>query len=132
MPRESNNEIDRLMGVRLRAARMHSGMTQQHLAASVGLSYQQIQKYEVGANSISPRYLVQFADILDRPLVYFFEDSPVDSISKGQNRPSPASRVDIEIVQLLAQLDPITKAACRDLLKAVVERTSGKEIQRVA
>lgn len=122
MPRNPHNETDRYIGTRLRAARLRSGLSQTALAGAVGLSFQQLQKYESGRNSVSPRYLIQFADILQLPVAYFFTESTIDHLSSGRNLPGAPSRMDFEILELLSKLDMPTKIAWRELLKTIVAR----------
>ena len=61
----TTEEIDRHVGARLRMLRNQSGMSQAVLARKVGLTFQQIQKYETGVNRISASKLWQFCDVLD-------------------------------------------------------------------
>ncbi len=53
-------------------------MTQEMLGDAVGLTFQQIQKYERGSNRISSSRLWQFSNVLDAPIPFFFEDMPGD------------------------------------------------------
>ncbi len=66
--------IDEHVGVRLRVRRTLVGMSQEKLADAVGLTFQQVQKYERGTNRVSAGRLYQFAQILDVPVAYFFEN----------------------------------------------------------
>lgn len=65
--------IDLHVGQKLRQRRCLLGMTQQRLAESVGIKFQQIQKYESGANRVSASRLWALAEALDVPVAYFFE-----------------------------------------------------------
>jgi len=121
MPRDPFNPIDRHIGARLRAARVSRGMSLTKLAAAAGLSYQQVQKYESGHNSVSPRYLVVFAENLDVPVAEFFRESAVDHIADGQNRMRAPAKIDLEILDLLGNVDNPTKIAWRNLLRTIVE-----------
>jgi transcriptional regulator with XRE-family HTH domain len=67
------NDIDLHLGKRLRRRRRLLGMTQQQLATAVGVRFQQIQKYECGANRISAARLWQLSEALDVPVSYFFD-----------------------------------------------------------
>lgn len=67
------NEIDFHIGKRLRRRRRLLGLTQQQLAESVGIRFQQIQKYECGANRVSASRLFELAQSLDVPAQYFYE-----------------------------------------------------------
>lgn len=66
--------VDYYVGRRLRSRRTMLGMSQENLGASVGITFQQIQKYERGLNRIGASRLYEFARILDVPISYFFED----------------------------------------------------------
>jgi transcriptional regulator with XRE-family HTH domain len=67
------NEIDRHLGKRLRQRRRLLGQTQQQIAEAVGVRFQQIQKYECGANRISAARLWLLAKALEAPVGSFFE-----------------------------------------------------------
>lgn len=65
--------VDVHVGKRIRHRRWLVGMTQQQLAEKVGIKFQQIQKYETGANRVSASRLWDIADTLDVPVSFFFE-----------------------------------------------------------
>ena len=65
--------VDVHVGKRIRQRRWLVGMTQQQLAEQVGIKFQQIQKYETGANRVSASRLWDIADALDVPVGFFFE-----------------------------------------------------------
>jgi len=67
------NPVDLHIGQRVRHRRWLLGMTQQQLAQAVGIRFQQIQKYESGANRISASRLWDLARALDMPVSFFFE-----------------------------------------------------------
>ncbi|GHF32760.1 helix-turn-helix domain-containing protein [Seohaeicola zhoushanensis] len=65
--------VDVHVGKRVRHRRWLIGMTQQQLAEKVGIKFQQIQKYETGANRVSASRLWDIADALEVPVAFFFE-----------------------------------------------------------
>lgn len=67
------NEIDFYVGKRLRRRRRLLGLTQQALGDKVGIRFQQIQKYECGANRISAARLFELSEALSVPIQYFYE-----------------------------------------------------------
>lgn len=67
------NEIDHHVGRRLRRRRRLLGLTQSQLADAVGIRFQQVQKYECGANRVSASRLFELAEALDVPVQYFYE-----------------------------------------------------------
>ncbi len=68
--------IDAHVGRRLRLRRTLLGMNQSALGQAVGLTFQQIQKYERGANRIGSSRLYQFCQVLDVPVSFFFDEMP--------------------------------------------------------
>lgn len=76
------DQIDEAIGRKIRARRMDLGLSQGLLGAKVGLSFQQIQKYETGTNRVSSSTLFQMACHLGVPLTYFFSELP-DSMDEG-------------------------------------------------
>ena len=73
---KSPDPVDLHVGARLRYRRMLLGMSQETLAGRLGLTFQQIQKYEKGQNRVGASRLWRLAQALDAPVGYFFEDLP--------------------------------------------------------
>jgi transcriptional regulator with XRE-family HTH domain len=73
--------VDRHVGARLRMRRMLVGMTQEKLGDALDITFQQIQKYEKGANRIGASRLQQLARILQVPPAFFFEGAPSEETS---------------------------------------------------
>jgi transcriptional regulator with XRE-family HTH domain len=91
------NDIDVYLGKRLRRRRRLLGLTQQQLAGTVGVRFQQIQKYECGANRISAARLWQLSEALEVPVGYFYDGLSDRARRKPTSRPraarcSPARR----------------------------------------
>jgi transcriptional regulator with XRE-family HTH domain len=72
----SPNPIDVHVGKRLRLRRTLLGMSQERLGERLGLTFQQVQKYERGANRIGSSRLFELGQILDVPVSFFFDDMP--------------------------------------------------------
>jgi transcriptional regulator with XRE-family HTH domain len=70
------NPVDAHVGSRVRLRRMLLGMSQERLGESMGLTFQQVQKYEKGVNRIGASRLFQISKILDVPVQFFFEEAP--------------------------------------------------------
>ncbi len=79
------NSIDEHVGQRLRQRRSILGISQEKLAELVGITFQQIQKYENGANRISASRLFQFSNLLDVPVDFFFGDTAKLSVVSGMS-----------------------------------------------
>ena len=75
--------VDIHVGGRVRLRRTLLGMNQGKLAEALGLAFQQVQKYERGANRISSSKLYQLSQILDVPVSIFFDDMPADVAVAG-------------------------------------------------
>jgi transcriptional regulator with XRE-family HTH domain len=76
MAKKAPNPIDRYVGSRVRMRRMMLGMSQEKLGNSLGLTFQQVQKYEKGTNRIGASRLQQISQILQVPISFFFEGAP--------------------------------------------------------
>ena len=79
----SSNMIDAYVGARLRMRRVMLGMSQSTLGKHLGVTFQQIQKYEKGANRISASRLQQTARVLEVSPSYFFEGAPAQANAAG-------------------------------------------------
>ena len=69
------SQVDLLVGARIRQARKEAGRTQQDTAEQLGMSFQQLQKYEQGKNRVSAGKLYEIAIELKKPIEWFFGDS---------------------------------------------------------
>ncbi|TCL95893.1 helix-turn-helix protein [Rhizobium sp. PP-WC-2G-219] len=85
MNAKAPHAIDIYVGGRVRARRLTLGMSQTALGDRLGITFQQIQKYEKGVNRMGASRLQAAADILSVPISYFFQDNPSD-----QTRPEAA------------------------------------------
>lgn len=83
-PDGSPNPTDIVVGQRLRMRRVMLGLSQEQVGEAVGLTFQQVQKYERGANRIGASRLYDLSHILDVPVNYFFEGAALDSTSNIQ------------------------------------------------
>ena len=95
MAKKVPNPIDKHVGSRVRMRRMMLGMSQEKLGDALGLTFQQVQKYEKGTNRIGASRLQQIAHILQVPVSFFFEGAPTGATGTshggGMNEaPSPA------------------------------------------
>lgn len=72
-PGRSPHPVDLHVGARVRMRRILLGLTQGKLATAIGMTFQQIQKYERGANRISASRLFELARVLDVPVAFFFD-----------------------------------------------------------
>ena len=89
MAKKAPNPIEKHVGGRVRMRRMMLGMSQEKLGNNLGLTFQQVQKYEKGTNRIGASRLQQISHILQVPVSFFFEGAPVNS-NAPRRAPSPA------------------------------------------
>lgn len=68
----SANGVDKALGQRVRTRRLEIGMSQERLAEALGLTFQQVQKYEKGVNRIAASTLLRIADALEFPVGRFY------------------------------------------------------------
>ena len=76
LAKKAPNPTDKHVGARVRMRRMMLGMSQEKLGDSLGLTFQQVQKYEKGTNRIGASRLQQISQILQVPVSFFFEGAP--------------------------------------------------------
>ena len=136
MTKKSPNPIDKHVGARVRMRRMMISMSQEKLGDKLGITFQQIQKYEKGTNRIGASRLQQIANVLGVPVGFFFEGAPVPDGSIGgfSESASPAY-----VSDFLATSDglALTKAFMKvadskvrrrivDLVEAIASEEDGK------
>ena len=87
MPTKSSTATDKHVGARVRMRRMMLGTSQTSLGEALGITFQQIQKYEKGTNRIGASRLQLIAHILQVPVSFFFEDLPLPSEALSEEGP---------------------------------------------
>ena len=128
-PRVGSDPVDQHVGGRVRLRRMLMGMSQEKLGKAVGLTFQQIQKYERGANRIGSSRLYQFSNVLDVPISFFFDDMPEAGGAKapglaesgtGFSDANLTRRETLELVRAYYKIaDPATRKRVFELVKAI-------------
>lgn len=124
------NPVDAHVGSRVRLRRMLLGMSQERLGESMGLTFQQVQKYEKGVNRIGASRLFQIAKILDVPVQFFFEEAPQfdGSAPSGMAEPESEtfileflnSREGLELNRAFVKIsDPKVRKSVVDLVRSL-------------
>ncbi len=117
------NDIDLHLGKRLRRRRRLLGLTQQQLALAVGIRFQQIQKYECGANRISAARLFQLAKALETPVTYFYdglEDNTTEVAAVQNEGIEVFSRKEtLDLIQAYYRLSERPRRRLLDLAKSL-------------
>src|SRR5512145_128642 len=86
------NPIDTHVGSRVRLRRMLLGMSQEKLGEQLGLTFQQVQKYEKGVNRIGASRLFDLAQVLGVPVQFFYEEAPTSQATHAEAAPGFAER----------------------------------------
>jgi transcriptional regulator with XRE-family HTH domain len=134
MAKKAPNPIDKHVGSRVRMRRMMLSMSQEKLGDALGLTFQQVQKYEKGTNRIGASRLQQISHILQVPVAFFFEGAPNLSASHGdgmKEAPSPAYVSDFlatsEGLALTKAFMRIKEAKLRRRIVDLVEEIAGEK-----
>lgn len=127
MPRtagEGPHPVDRHVGRRVAERRIGRGLTQSDLARALGLTFQQVQKYEKGANRISASKLWDAAQCLEVEIAYFFSglsnDAEAPSGEVASHGDFPPTRQSIEIARLGRQLSTRQQKLAVDLMSSML------------
>ena len=114
MVKKAPNPIDKYVGSRVRMRRMMLSMSQEKLGDALGLTFQQVQKYEKGTNRIGASRLQQISNTLQVPVSFFFEGAPDISVP-SQHDGSEAAPSPAYVADFLATSDglALTKAFMR-------------------
>lgn len=120
------NNIDVHLGKRLRRRRRLLGLTQQQLAGACGVRFQQIQKYECGANRISAARLWQLSEALEVPVGYFYDglaevphQEQVIGRGPGEAGGEMASKETLDLIRAYYQLGERPRRRLLDLAKSL-------------
>ena len=134
MVKKAPNPIDKHVGSRVRMRRMMLSMSQEKLGDALGLTFQQVQKYEKGTNRIGASRLQQIAQILQVPVSFFFEGAPHSPGQAGGGMgeaPSPAYVADFlatsDGLSLTKAFMRIKSSKLRRRIVDLVEQIAGAE-----
>ena len=120
------NSTDAYVGSKVRMRRMILGMSQEKLGEQLGITFQQVQKYEKGANRIGASRLQAISQILEMPISYFFPQEPATAGGMGESAQSDyvsdfmMSSEGIELNRAFAQIkDPKLRRKVIDLVRTM-------------
>ena len=123
---KTTNDLDQRVGERLRSRRLKMGLSQTELGAAVGVTFQQVQKYEKGANRISASRMVQFAEKLGVAPAYFVEGFGSRSKANGDTTKTAraiesvaASNEGVAVLEAMAQMKPSRRQFMVKLARAL-------------
>jgi transcriptional regulator with XRE-family HTH domain len=125
---KAKNELDQRVGERLRSRRLKMGLSQTELGVAAGVRFQQVQKYERGANRISAGRMIQFAERLGVTPAYFVEGFGGGSKANSETTKTAraiesvaASNEGVAVLQALAQMKPSRRKFMVTLARALRE-----------
>jgi transcriptional regulator with XRE-family HTH domain len=121
------NPIDVHVGSRVRLRRTLLGMSQEKLGEAIGLTFQQVQKYERGANRIGSSRLFDLSRVLDVPVSFFFDDMAPGVSSRSPGRLKGLS----EQKQEPFERDPMAKRETLELVRAYYRITDPQVRKRI-
>jgi transcriptional regulator with XRE-family HTH domain len=132
------NPIDVHVGSRVRFRRMLLGMSQEKLGQKLGLTFQQVQKYEKGINRIGASRLFELSRVLGVPVQFFYDDAPgsgsAPTATPGfADRPSDShvfeflsSREGLELNRAFSRItDPKVRKSVLDLVRSLADEAAG-------
>lgn len=126
---DTPNPIDQHVGARIRARRKQISISQETLAGALGLTFQQIQKYERGSNRVSSSKLYEIAKTLRVGIAYFFEGlaDPLDGAAETGADPVIFAMVQTSQGHELARVFPLISARARASLVALAREMAGAD-----
>lgn len=110
--------IDVHVGAKIRERRLVLGMSQETLGDRLKISFQQLQKYERGANRVSASTLHRLTQILDAPISYFFDGAPTDELVEVSHDSERLPKR--EELELMRDFSMITNRRLRDRIRRLV------------
>jgi transcriptional regulator with XRE-family HTH domain len=130
--KKAPNPIDKHVGSRVRMRRKTLAMSQTKLGDALGLTFQQVQKYENGTNRMGASRLQQMSDILQVPVEFFFEGAPNASESHGSGSALSVAQIDDFIsnsdgLRLIGAFMRIDNAALRRRIMMLVQEIAGDD-----
>ena len=125
----NNNAVDAHVGKRVRLRRTLLGMSQEQLGASLNITFQQVQKYERGANRISASRLWDISQILDVQISYFFDDMTDDTMRLSPRRVSRGENIDFDDDNVR---DPMARRETLELVRTYYSIESSKVRKRIS
>jgi len=137
----TKQDIDIYVGKRLKQRRTMMGLSQESVAKAVGITFQQVQKYEKGSNAMNSRRLYEFANFMNVPVAYFFDGIDKNSTAGETNTGfaetaaiafdyegvaddanSASDRESLEMMKSFNRIsEPLTRKRLADLMRAIAD-----------
>jgi transcriptional regulator with XRE-family HTH domain len=117
--------VDRHVGIRIRMRRKELGVSQERLADALGITFQQVQKYERGANRVSASKLWEIAAALKTPVAYFYDGFSDGDEAAAQRDVVQGFMLSAEGIELMSSfpriVDPLVRRKVVELVRVLVE-----------
>lgn len=117
----ASTNIDLYIGQRLKARRLECHVSQEELGQQLGVSFQQVQKYEKGVNRIASTRLKHIADILKVPMMYFMGDGKDNRMEPSELTTFLASKDGIRLMEAGMKLSEFHRSAVIGLARSLAE-----------
>ena len=117
--------VDVHVGGRIKLRRQLLGLSQGKLAVALGLTFQQVQKYEKGANRVSASRLLEIASVLNVPILFFFDDMPSEMAGPTAT-PSDVSELNKDTAAFARTYTTIQDPKLRGSIRNLVRELAGK------
>jgi transcriptional regulator with XRE-family HTH domain len=132
LPLKAPNAVDQHLGSRVRMRRLMLAMSQEKLGFALGLTFQQVQKYEKGTNRIGASRLEQISHILQVPVAFFFEGAPNALAPQGSGSALSMAEIDdfisnSEGLRLIRAFMRIDNATLRRRIVMLVQEIAGDD-----
>lgn len=116
---EFTERVDKMIGIKIHELRVTNGLSRKQLATEIGVTHQQLQKYENAVNRISAGRLASIASVLNKPIAFFFEDiEEKDKVFENEHQ-----RMCIEVARNFLRIEnPNYKSAVNSMIRALADR----------
>ena len=117
---KTKHDVDKHVGQRIRHRRWMTGLTQQGLADKVGITFQQIQKYETSMNRVSASRLWDIANAMGVPITFFFEGLSEDGeTTKADPEAGPTDKRTLDMAKAMSNIPVMQRDKLFDLAKVM-------------
>ena len=120
IPARRGGPFDKMVGLRIRTARMDMQMSQADLGEQLGVTFQQVQKYEKGVNRVTGSRLTRLSEVLGRPVSFFMEQPGYKPNTKGEKLAEfVATRVGHQLCEAAVNLAPAIQQSLVDFARSL-------------
>ena len=123
LKQRSTTPVDKAIGLKIRQARRDAGMSQSVIAEQLGVTFQQVQKYEKGVNRVPPARLLAISKATGKPTTFFLEEPNYKPNTRGEKLATfAASRIGHQLLDATVDLDPVLQQAVVNFTKTLARQ----------